>query len=313
MSRVFVEKILVIIIGSYLSYYVAVLLMEKAELLENPNYNRELKANIERKLNIVLNLSYHEESLLSCLVTKDKMKTGFSEIVGLEKTKRMIKSVLIKPLKNPVKDNDLLKPPNGIILYGEPGTGKTMLAKAIAKESNCNFLNFNTSLIENKLVGESSKMLDALFSLAHKLKPCIVFMDEIDGFCSERNSLDQSFVNSLKTQMLEYLDGIDEKDSQVIFIGATNRLHSIDKAFRRRLRLHINIPLPEKEDIEQLLLKHVSTLNPTELESISEQCSGFSGSDIYELCKLAAHEAHMMESMDISEDCFTEAIKHLKY
>ena len=221
--------------------------------------------------------------------------------------------MVIKPLQSGQQTNLLLKPPNGIIFYGPPGTGKTMLAKAIAKEAGYVFMNFDMSSIENKMFGESAKLLKAMFSLADKIKPCVIFMDELDGFCSERNPFDQSFVNGLKTQMLTYLDGLESRDDKIVVVGATNKLNSVDKAMKRRMRLHIEVPLPDYESRKVILSKYLGPAG-VDLETIetfakSIETAGFSGSDLHELCKYAAHLVNEVGGSQITIDSLNAASK----
>ena len=136
----------------------------------------------------------------------------------------------MKLLKKQIKSTHLLNVPNGVILYGPPGNGKTMFAKAMAYESKCNFINLCPSTFESQYHGESIKLLKGCFDLASKLKPCIIFLDELDGFLSQRNDFDQSHVNSIKTMFLSLMDGFNTRSEQVLVIGATNRLKSLDKA-----------------------------------------------------------------------------------
>ena len=148
-----------------------------------------------------------------------------------------------------------------------------------------NFIIFEQSFIEQKMYGESAKIVKAVFSLANKLKPCVIFIDEIDGMFGQRTTFDQSFVTGLKTQILNQMDGFVSHDPNVIFIGATNRLTSLDPALLRRMRTHIHIPLPSKE--ERIKMFQYYTKSDDDYTDISEQTEGYSGSDIYELCKLS--------------------------
>ena len=238
--------------------------------------------------------SSYESVIQSMVINTNDMDIRFDDIKGHSKTKDIIKSVVIKPLENNVHTCRLLQPPNGIIFHGYPGTGKTMMAKAVAKATDSTFINFEWNKIEQKLYGESTKIIDALFTFANKHTPVIVFIDEIDGFFSERSPLDQSHVNSVKTFMLSKMDGVLSRPSNFIFIGATNNLHTVDKAIRRRMRTHISFNLPDSFDrinlFKEFLEEHAD--ESLDYESISAKTEGMSGSDIFELCKHAAHSAY---------------------
>jgi SpoVK/Ycf46/Vps4 family AAA+-type ATPase len=228
--------------------------------------------------------------------------------------KKVINENILKPLQNSesYKECHLLEPPNGIILYGQPGTGKTMFAKAIAKSISCPFINFSIHTIENKMFGESAKILKGLFTLAQKLKPCVIFIDELDGFFSHRNSLDQSFVNGLKTQMLQHLDGIDERDPEVVIIGATNVIDSIDKAIKRRMRLHLKVELPDKKTRKLMFEHHLQNFGNLDFDEAGEESRQCSGSDILEICKSAVHTASIQKDdfKKLDQTILKQTIQH---
>ena len=312
LSRSFIERVLLLIIGSYISFYFGNKLLN--ETLQTEKLDKSLKENLQKKLNIKLDLNYYEELLLTNIIDPELLKVNLDDIIGHEEVKCKIKNYVIKPLENPelYKKNKLLSPPNGIILYGPPGTGKTMLAKSIAKSINARFLNFNLSTIENKMYGETSKILQALFTLANKIKPVIIFIDEMDGSFSERNALDQSFVNNFKTQMLSFMDGIHDKDSSIIFIGATNKLYYIDPAIKRRMRLHINVPLPSDNERINMFEYYLKDFNiefeENKKDEIIKLTKQLSGSDIYEICKICAHECFINNCV-LTNDMIIDSIK----
>ncbi|KAF2359578.1 ATPase AAA-type core [Trinorchestia longiramus] len=140
-------------------------------------------------------------------------------------------------------------PPKGILLHGPPGCGKTLIAKALTNEIEANFINFDISTIKNKWVGETEKMATALFSVARKLEPCIIFIDEWDG---------------LTTDSLNH----------VVVLAASNRIDGIDDAILRRLPLQFEVPLPkekEREDILKIILKDCDLHEDVDLEVIASQ------------------------------------------
>ena len=141
---------------------------------------------------------------------------GHEEIIG--NLKKNLTTIINQP------KGKLLKGPMGILLYGPPGCGKTLLAKAIAKEANLRFLVLPISVILDKWVGETEKYLEALFTLARKIKPCIIFIDEIDALTRRRNPMDRDWNLTMKSQFLSLWDGIvsSELNSQILVI--TNKL-----------------------------------------------------------------------------------------
>ena len=268
------------IIGSLLSYYVTLLIMEKTQ---NESLEGFMECPIIPKICKNLKLNRYEKNVTQDVIDPNNLNIQLKDIVCDSKIKNDI-SFILESLKNTIpKDIPLLETPNGVLLHGPPGTGKTMLAKSIAKESNIPFINVSYSLIENKYFGESPKILSSYFSLANKIKPCILFFDEIDGFLSTRNSLDQSAVNGLKALFLTLMDGLNDRDHSILAIGATNRIDQLDPAVKRRMATHIYMDNPSKNQIKSYL----KSLLPKETfdEDVIEYFYGMSYSNIKEKMK----------------------------
>lgn len=153
----------------------------------------------------------------------------------------------------------IIEPPNGILLYGPPGTGKTTIAKSIAQkfQEECFFIHISPDMIENKYYGEGLKQLSAIFSLAKKIKPCVLFFDEIDGFMSKRTGMDQTHTNTMKTSFLTCMDSLQD-EWNILLIATTNRKESLDPALIRRLDVQLNMGLPTLEDKVKYLQKYVT-------------------------------------------------------
>lgn len=240
------------------------------------------------------------------------------------------------PLTKPhlFKQSRLANRPTGVLLYGPPGTGKTLLAKAIAKECGASFINVNLATIMSKYVGDSEKMVQAIFSLAHKLSPCIVFVDEMDGFLSRRTegSMDPAVTDKVKTLFMAMWDGIatastrsaavegagqaqgsqDVPQNWVLVIGATNRPHALDQAILRRMPRQIEVGLPSaagRLKILRVLLKGENVAAEgsgpmqCDLQAVADATAQYSGSDLKELCRAAAlrpiREASTAERMAV--------------
>lgn len=261
---------------------------------------------------IMFNLSGYEKEVLRNTINPEDIDETFDNIGGNENVISLIKQLLIEPLSNKEKyiGKKLLKPPNGIILYGPPGTGKTMIARAVAAEMGGSFISVSPDFVENKFFGESQKTIKAIFSLADKMKPSVIFIDEIDGLLSKRSSFDQSHVNSCKTQFLSMMDGINKRDENVIVIGATNALNQIDPAVLRRMRLQLQVDLPCIEDRTEIMKKIIpmdEVCEDIDISALAEAAEGFSGSDLNEMCKLAAQFAMRNGNDVISQSDFLEA------
>ncbi|CCF58974.1 hypothetical protein KAFR_0F03780 [Kazachstania africana CBS 2517] len=240
-------------------------------------------------------LSSYEKSILSSVVTPEEIDTSFTDIGGLENLISDLHESVIYPLTIPelYSNTPLLQAPTGVLLHGPPGCGKTMLAKALAKESGANFISIRMSSIMDKWYGESNKIVDAIFSLGNKIEPCIIFIDEIDSFLRERSSTDHEVTATLKAEFMTLWDGL-LNNGRVIIIGATNRLHDIDDAFLRRLPkrfTHFIARFGTKEKILKVLLKDTELNDNFDLDEIALNTSGYSGSDLKELCREAALKA----------------------
>ncbi|GMM47949.1 Msp1 protein [Pichia kluyveri] len=241
--------------------------------------------------NIINSLSNYEKILLAYLITPEEIDTSFQDIGGLNEIINDLQESVILPLVYPnlfKQYGSLLSAPKGVLLYGPPGCGKTMLAKALAKESKSNFISIRMSTIMDKWFGESNKLIDALFSLANKLQPCIIFIDEIDSFLRERNSNDHEVTATLKAEFMTLWDGLINS-GRILILGATNRPNDIDSAFLRRMPKKFNIKLPNDEQrlliLEKLLKDIKINFQLSELVPIT---NGLSGSDLKELCRNAA-------------------------
>ncbi|KVH91175.1 hypothetical protein Ccrd_006805 [Cynara cardunculus var. scolymus] len=204
----------------------------------------------------------------------------------------MINSVIVDRSPS-VKWEDI-----GLLLFGPPGTGKTMLAKAVASESEATFFNISASSLTSKWVGEGEKLVRTLFAVAVSRQPSVIFMDEIDSVMSARTVNEHDASRRLKSEFLVQFDGVASKsDDLVIVIGATNKPQELDDAVLRRLVKRIYIPLPDA-NVRRDLLKH--------------KLKGYSGSDLQALCE----EAAMMPIRELGSNILTvkaDQLRRLKY
>ncbi|XP_051968189.1 outer mitochondrial transmembrane helix translocase [Xyrauchen texanus] len=236
-------------------------------------------------------LSEYEMSIAAHLVDPLTMQITWRDIAGLDEVITELKDTVILPVEKShlFKGSKLLQPPKGVLLYGPPGCGKTLIAKATAKEAGFRFINLQPSTLTDKWYGESQKLAAAVFSLAVKLQPSIIFIDEIDSFLRSRSSSDHEATAMMKAQFMSLWDGLDtDFNCQVIIMGATNRPQDLDSAILRRMptRFHINQPnLKQRKDILKLILENENVESAVDFSEIAKETDGFSGSDLREMCR----------------------------
>ncbi|XP_068114314.1 outer mitochondrial transmembrane helix translocase-like [Hyperolius riggenbachi] len=263
-------------------------------------------------------LTEYEMSIAAHLVDPLSMLVTWSDIAGLDDVITDLKDTVILPIrkKHLFQKSRLLQPPKGVLLYGPPGCGKTLIAKATAKEVGCRFINLQPSTLTDKWYGESQKLAAAVFSLAVKLQPAIIFIDEIDSFLRSRSSNDHEATAMMKAQFMSLWDGLDTDYScQVIVMGATNRPQDLDTAIMRRMptRFHINQPsLRQREAILNLILRHENIDTCLDLTQIARNTENFSGSDLKEMCRDAALLCVRESVTSSSEDCPGEEIRPIQ-
>ncbi|CUG94047.1 katanin-like protein, putative [Bodo saltans] len=181
-------------------------------------------------------------------ILEKQCNVDWSDIAGLDFAKSSVEEAIVWPLRRPDLFVGLRDPPRGLLLFGPPGTGKTMIARAIASRAECTFLNISSSSLMSKWVGDGEKMVRCMFAVAVLLQPSVIFIDEIDSLLSMRSEGEQDGVRRVKTEFLVQLDGVGTSASdRVLLIGATNRPEELDEAARRRMEKRLYIPLPEEQ------------------------------------------------------------------
>ncbi|XP_017292155.1 spastin isoform X2 [Kryptolebias marmoratus] len=237
------------------------------------------------------------DSKLASLILNEIVDRGtsvsFEDIAGQDLAKQALQEIVILPSLRPELFTGLRAPARGLLLFGPPGNGKTMLAKAVAAESQATFFNISAASLTSKYVGEGEKLVRALFAVARELQPSVIFIDEVDSLLCERREGEHDASRRLKTEFLVEFDGVQSGgDDRVLVMGATNRPQELDEAVLRRFAKRVYVALPDEKTrltlMKNLLGKHGNPLSSGELTHLSKATAGYSGSDLTSLAKDAA-------------------------
>jgi SpoVK/Ycf46/Vps4 family AAA+-type ATPase len=265
------------------------------DLLETLQTDPKKKSR-KKSLKDVATENEFEKRLLTDVIPPDEIGVTFEDIGALENVKETLKELVMLPLQRPelFTKGQLMKPCKGILLFGPPGTGKTMLAKAVATEAGANFINISMSSIASKWFGEGEKYVKAVFSLASKISPSVIFVDEVDGMLGRReNPGEHEAMRKMKNEFMVNWDGLRTKDKErVLVLAATNRPFDLDEAVVRRLprRLMVNLPdAPNRKKILGVILAKEDLSDDVDLDALANLTKGYSGSDLKNLCITAAH------------------------
>ncbi|CAF1119216.1 unnamed protein product [Adineta ricciae] len=243
-----------------------------------------------------LKLPNVEPQLISYIldeVIESRPNVKFDDVGGQESAKRALEEAVILPVLRPEMFTGLRAPVRGILLFGPPGNGKTMLAKAVASEAKARFFNISASSLTSKYVGEGEKLVRALFAAARELQPSIIFIDEVDSLLTERKESEHDAMRRLKTEFLIQFDGVQtNSDDRILVLAATNRPFELDDAALRRFPRRIYIQLPDSRTrrhlLKHLLNKQEHNLTSADFDWIAQETHGYSGSDLTSLAKDAA-------------------------
>lgn len=260
----------------------------------------------------------------------------YEDIGGLKRELGLVREMIELPLKHPELFQKLaVDPPKGVLLYGPPGTGKTMIARAVASESDANFISVSGPEIVSKYYGESEQKIREIFEEAEKNSPSIIFIDEIDSIAPKRDEVVGEMERRIVAQLLALMDGLASR-GKVVVIAATNRPNSIDEALRRggRFDREIEVGIPDGEGRLQILYVHTRGMPLEEgldLQEIANVTHGFVGADLSSLCKEAAMHAlrrmlpelkmedvddeipaEFMEKLQVTRKDFDDALKNIE-
>lgn len=267
-------------------------------------------------------------------VSADVPKVSYDDIGGLGDAVRQVREMIELPLKHPELFKRLgVEAPKGVLLHGPPGTGKTMLAKAVAGETSSNFISIGGPEIVSKFYGESEGKLREIFKNAEENAPSIIFIDEIDSIAPKRENSQGEEERRIVAQLLSLMDGLNAR-GRVVVIGATNRPNSIDEALRRpgRFDREIEIGVPDRHGRLEILQIHTRGMpldSDVDLKTLADKTHGYVGADLAALCREAAMASlrrvlpdvnseddtipsDVLNSINVKMADFTEAMKGLQ-
>src|SRR3989441_12157609 len=236
-------------------------------------------------------------------------QVAYEDIGGLTDEIRKVREMIELPMRHPEIFEKLgVEAPKGVLLYGVPGTGKTLLAKAVANESNAHFISISGPEIMSKFYGESEARLREIFKEAKEKSPSIIFIDEIDSIAPKREEVTGEVERRVVSQLLSLMDGLEAR-GKVIVIAATNRPNALDTALRRpgRFDREIEIKVPDKRgrlEILQIHTRHMPLTQDVDLEKLASVSHGFVGADLEYLCKEAAMKTlrRMLPELKLEEE-----------
>ncbi|WP_236943442.1 proteasome-activating nucleotidase [Ignicoccus islandicus] len=272
---------------------------------------------INQRGNLIVEvLSNIEDPNVKAMEVVERPKTRYSDVGGLKEQLREVREVVELPLKNPELFEELgVEPLKGVLLYGPPGCGKTLIAKAVAGEVGATFIRVVGSELINKFIGEGARIVREVFNLARKKAPSIVFIDEIDAIAAKRIELGTSGEREVQRtlmQLLAELDGFNPLKG-VAVIGATNRLDILDPAILRPGRFDriVYVPPPDKKGRYEIFLIHTRKMKMSpdvDLERLAELTEGATGADIKAIVTEAGYYAIRAGRNYVTMDDFMKAI-----
>ncbi|MBK7385717.1 MAG: CDC48 family AAA ATPase [Methanothrix sp.] len=244
---------------------------------------------------------------------------SYEDIGGLAREIREIREMIEVPLRHPELFSRLgINPPRGVLLHGPPGTGKTLIARAVAGETEANFISISGPEIVSKFYGESEQRLRQIFDEATKSAPSIIFIDEIDSIAPKREEVSGDLERRVVAQILSLMDGLSSRE-EVIVIAATNRPNALDPAIRRggRFDREIEIGIPNRNGRLEVLYVHTRGMpldESLDLMEIADATHGCVGADLYALCKEAARRTleRALPDLDVKEDIPMDVLDNLR-
>merc|ERR1712187_753608 len=274
-----------------------------------------------KTMSIVGILSDDTDPMVSVMKVEKAPLESYADIGGLEDQIQEIKEAVELPLTHPELYDDIgIKPPKGVILYGSPGTGKTLIAKAVANSTSATFLRVVGSELIQKYLGDGPKLVRELFRVAEEHAPSIVFIDEIDAVGTKRYESNSGGEREIQRTMLELLNQLDGFDSRgdVKVIMATNRIETLDPALIRpgRIDRKIEFPLPDEKTKRRIFQIHTSRMtlaDDVNLEEYIMSKDDLSGADIKAICTEAGLLALRERRMKVTNEDFKQSKENVLY
>ena len=264
-------------------------------------------------------LDAETDARAQAMEVEESPSVDYADIGGLEQQVREVRESVEEPLEHPEQFHEVgIDPPSGVLLHGPPGTGKTMLAKAVANETDATFIKMAGSELVQKFIGEGARLVRDLFQVASEREPAIIFIDEIDAIASKRTESKTSGdaeVQRTMMQLLSEMDGFDQR-GDISIIAATNRFDMLDRAILRPGRFDrlIEVPEPNHEGRREILRIHtadMSVADDVDMDALAEETEGFSGAELESLATEAGMFAIREERTEVRTADFEAAMEKI--